>query len=86
MIVAPTDGSLELACSLVDKPVTVLCAEIGRTELTRLQRMAAHVRGSGAPLHGLAIWDAELPRMAPRSELMTKAMAARVRRPTQEGQ
>ncbi len=86
VIVAPTDASLVLACTLVDKPVTVLCAEIGRTELMRLQGMATHVRGSGALLHGLAIWDAELPRVAPRSELMTKTTAARVRRPTPEGQ
>jgi hypothetical protein len=86
VIVAPTEDSLAMACSLVDRPVTVLCAEVGRTELTRLQALAVHVRGAGAVLHGLAIWDAELPRLTPRNELMTKAMAARVRRPTPEGQ
>jgi hypothetical protein len=64
--------------------VTVLCAEVGRTALARLQADAAHVRDSGAVLHGLAIWDAELPELTQRSELMTKNTAARVRRPTQE--
>jgi hypothetical protein len=86
VIVAPTEESLVLACSLVEKPVTVLCAEIERTELARLEAAAGRVRGSGGVLHGLAIWDAELPRVAPRSELMTKALAARARRPTPEGQ
>jgi hypothetical protein len=86
VIVAPTEESLALACAVVEKPVTVLCAEIGRTELTRLQALAAHARGAGAVLHGVAIWDAELPRLAPRSELMTKAMASRARRPSPEGQ
>jgi hypothetical protein len=86
VIAAPTEESIVLACALVEKPVTVLCAEIERTELTRLQALAGHVRGSGAVLHGLAIWDAELPRVTPRSELMTKAMAVRARRPTPEGQ
>ena len=86
MIVAPSESSLALACSLVEKPVTVLCAEIGRTGLSRLQADAARIRESGAVLHGLAVWDAELPHLAPRSELMAKTMAARARRPTPEGQ
>src|ERR1035438_7586354 len=83
---APLASPLVLACSLVEKPVTVLCAEVGRTSLARLRAGAGNVRESGAVLHGLAVWDAELPRLAPRSELMTKAMAARARRPTPEEQ
>jgi Mrp family chromosome partitioning ATPase len=86
VIVAPSESSLALACSLVEKPVTVLCAEIGRTGLSRLQADATRIRESGAVLHGLAVWDAELPHLAPRSELMAKTMAARARRPTPEGQ
>jgi Mrp family chromosome partitioning ATPase len=86
VIVAPSVASLVLACSLVEKPVTVLCAEIGRTPLAQLQVDAEQVRDAGALLHGLAIWDAELPELTQRSELMTKNMAARARRPTQEGQ
>lgn len=86
VVVAPSEPSLALAFSLAEKPVTVLCAEIGRTVLARLETDARRVRESGAVLHGLAIWDAELPELAPRSELMTKTKAARVRRPTPEGQ
>ena len=85
VIVAPSEASLVLACSLVEKPVTVDCAEIGRTAIARLEADAAQVRSSGALLHGLAIWDAELPQLAPRSELMSKAVAVRARRPTPEG-
>jgi hypothetical protein len=85
VIVAPSEPSLALACSLVEKPVTVLCAEVGRTLLVQLESDAARARGQGVVLHGLAIWDAELPHVAPRSELMTKTLAARVRRPTPEG-
>lgn len=85
VIVAPAESSLVLACSLVEKPVTVLCAEIGSTALSRLQASAARVREAGAVLHGLALWDAGLPHLPPRSELMTKTMAARARRPTPEG-
>ena len=85
VIVAPSERSLALACSLVDKPVTVLCAEIGRTPVATLHADATAVRSSGAKLHGLAIWDAELPQLATRGQLMTKAMSARARRPTPEG-
>jgi len=85
VIVAPSPASLALACSLVEKPVTVLCAEVGRTGLSQLESDAARARELGGVLHGLAVWDAELPHIAPRSELMTKTLAARVRRPTPEG-
>ena len=85
VIVAPSEASLALACSLVDKPVTVVCAEIARTTLASLHDDAERVRAAGAVLHGVAVWDAELPQLPPRSELMTKAPAARVRRPTSEG-
>jgi hypothetical protein len=85
VIVATSASSLALACSLVETPVTVLCAEIGRTPLARLESDAGRVRDSGAVLHGLALWDAELPHLAPRSELMTRTLAARARRPTPEG-
>ena len=86
VVVAPSESSLALACSLLERPVTVLCAEIGRTALARLRADADRIRESGGMLHGLTIWDAELPRLPARSELMTKNPAARVRRPTQEGQ
>jgi Mrp family chromosome partitioning ATPase len=85
VIVAPSESALTLACSLVDKPVTVLCAEVGRTLLAKLLADAVRVRGSGAMLQGLAIWDAELPQLPTRSELMTKAMSVRARRPAPEG-
>lgn len=86
VIVAPTEPALALAFSLTEQPVTVLCAEIGGTALARLETDARRIRERGSALHGLAIWDTELPRLAPRSELMTKTMAARARRPTPEGQ
>ena len=86
VIVAPSESSLALACSLVEKPVTLLCVQVGTTGLLRLQAHAARIRDSAAALHGLVVWDAELPHLAPRSELMTKATATLGRRPTPEEQ
>lgn len=85
VVVAPSESSLALACSLVEKPVTLLGVQVGRTGLSRLQAHAACIHDSGAALHGLVVWDAELPQLPMRSELMTKATATLARRPTPEG-
>ncbi len=85
IIVAPSEASLLLVCSLVEKPVIVLCTEVGVTTLLRFRSDAVRIREAGAMLHGLAIWDTELPHLPPRSELMAKTLAARARRPTPEG-
>ena len=80
VIVAPSESSLALLCSLVDKPVTVHCAVIARTSLARVRAGAAEVRAAGAVLHGLVLWDAELPQLYARGELMTRTVAGRVPR------
>jgi Mrp family chromosome partitioning ATPase len=86
VVVAPPDAGMPLLCSLLEKPVTVLCAEVGRTSVARVRSDAARIRDAGAVLHGLALWEAELPQLPPRSELMSKTLAARVRRPIPEGE
>ena len=85
VIVAPSKDSLALACGLIEKPVAVLCAELGLTALAQLSADASRVRGSGAALHGLAIWAAELPPLALRSELTAETKTSRARRPIPEG-
>jgi hypothetical protein len=86
VIVAPSESSLTLACSLVEKPVTLLCVQLGGTGLPRLQAHAARIRDSAAALHGLVVWDAELPHLSSRGELMATATATLGRRPNSEGQ
>jgi hypothetical protein len=87
VIVAPSESSLALAASFVEKAVVLLCVQVGHTPLSRLQAHAERIRGSGAILHGLAVWAAELPRLPERRELMmAKATATLARDPTPEGQ
>lgn len=86
VIVAPPEHALALLGPLLANPVTVLCVEVGRTPIARLRSDAARVRESGAALHGLALWEAELPRLPARGELMTTTLAAPVHRPTPEEQ
>ncbi len=80
VIVAPSESAIALLAYLIEKPVTVLCAEVGHTSLARVRSNAARLRDSGAVLHGIAIWDAELPVLPSRGELMTKMQAGRVSR------
>ncbi len=86
VIVAPPENSMALLCSLVVKSVIVLCAELGETSLARVRADAERIRKAGGVLHGLALWETELPTLTPRAELMAKIPAGRVRRPTPEGQ
>ena len=86
VVVAPSEPSLSLVRSLVEKPVVLLCVTVGRTEISQLQGDTARIRETGATLHGLAVWVAELPRLPSRSELMGRATATRERRPIPEGQ
>jgi hypothetical protein len=53
--------------------VTILCAEVGRTTLEALRSAANGLRGAGATFHGMALWDAEIPYLATRSEMMAKS-------------
>jgi hypothetical protein len=75
VIVTPTDAALDLLCSLIDSPAVVVCAEMGRTTLEALRQSAARVRSVGANVHGVALWDAELPAIQPRNALMAKTLA-----------
>jgi Mrp family chromosome partitioning ATPase len=75
VIVAPTDTALDLLCSLMDAPAVVVCAEMGRTSLEELHMSAARIRKVGAQVHGVALWDAELPVIQSRNTLMTKTLA-----------
>ncbi len=74
VIVAPTDATLDLLCSLIDAPAVVVCAEIGRTSLEELHMSAARIRKVGAQVHGVALWDAELPVIQSRNTLMAKML------------
>lgn len=76
VIVAPTDAELELLCSLINAPAVVVCAEMGRTSLEELHTSTARIRKVGAQVHGVALWDAELPVIQSRNTLMTKTLTA----------
>ncbi len=73
ILVAPGFAALHRLQELIDAPVTILCAEAGRTTLETLHESATKLRAAGVSLHGIALWDAELPYLASRSALMSKS-------------
>ena len=75
IVVAPGVAVVNQLTSLLDSPVTILCAEVGRTTIEGLRQSAEGIRATGAILHGLTVWDAALPSLPVRTELMSKATA-----------
>jgi Mrp family chromosome partitioning ATPase len=76
IVVAPGAAALERLTPLLDSPITILCAEVGRTTLDALRQSADGARAAGVTLHGLTLWDAEIPYLPLRSELMSKSLGS----------
>jgi Mrp family chromosome partitioning ATPase len=73
IVVAPGAAAVDRLSPLLELPMTIFCAEVGRTTLAMLHQSTSEVRSAGATLHGLALWDSELPSLPTRSELMAKS-------------
>lgn len=68
IIVAPR-SALPLARALVDTSPIVLCGVIAETAIDDMVAEAVAIRGLGARLHGIVLWDAPRPMLPTRSEL-----------------
>jgi hypothetical protein len=69
------DAAVARLNGLLERPLVLLCAVVGRTTLASLTGRAISLRAAGARLHGIALWDAEMPYVAHRTELMTKRVS-----------
>jgi Mrp family chromosome partitioning ATPase len=76
IVVAPGAAVLDRLTPLLDSPITILCAEVGRTTLDALRQSADGARAAGVTMHGLTLWDADLPYLPMRSELMSKSLGS----------
>jgi Mrp family chromosome partitioning ATPase len=79
IVVAPSVAARERLTALVEKPVVILCAEVARTTLALMRKSATEWRDAGAIVHGVTLWDGELPYITSRNELMAKALRLRTR-------
>lgn len=76
VIAAPITYVVRDAMSIVPGPDVVLCARIARTKTQDLATAAESLRGINMHIHGLVLWDDELPRIE-TSEVKERAVSAR---------
>ncbi|HVT37858.1 MAG TPA: hypothetical protein VHE78_02325 [Gemmatimonadaceae bacterium] len=72
--VGSSDAAIIRLNGLLEGPTVLLCAVVGRTTLASLIGRATRLRAGGASLHGIALWDAEMPYIAHRNELMAREL------------
>jgi hypothetical protein len=72
--VGSSDAAVARLSGLLERPLVLLCAVVGQTTLASLTGRTARLRTAGALLHGIALWDAEVPYIAQRNELMAKGV------------
>src|ERR1700687_990636 len=73
--VGSSDAAITRLNGLLDRPLVLLCAVVGRTTLASLTGRATGLRAAGASLHGIALWDAEMPYIAHRNELIARRLS-----------
>jgi Mrp family chromosome partitioning ATPase len=70
IIAAPTSYVQRSANSIIPAPDVILCARIAHTTAEGLKTAAASLRGADMRIHGLVLWDAEMPQLETREEML----------------
>jgi Mrp family chromosome partitioning ATPase len=74
VIAAPTSFVLRDAQSIIPGPDVILCGRIARTKTHDLAAAAESLRGINMQIHGLVLWDDDLPRIE-TAEVQTDAVS-----------
>lgn len=70
IIAAPTSYVQRSASSIIPAPDVILCARIAHTTAEGLKTAVASLRGADMRIHGLVLWDAEMPQLETREEML----------------
>jgi Mrp family chromosome partitioning ATPase len=70
IIAAPTSYVQRSASSIIPAPDVILCARIAHTTLGGLKTSVDSLRGADMRIHGLVLWDAEMPQLETREEML----------------
>jgi Mrp family chromosome partitioning ATPase len=70
IIAAPTSYVQRSASSIIPAPDVILCARIAHTTLGGLKTTVDSLRGADMRIHGLVLWDAEMPQLETREEML----------------
>jgi Mrp family chromosome partitioning ATPase len=70
IIAAPTSYVQRSASSIIPAPDVILCARIAHTTVEGIRTAVASLRGADMRIHGLVLWDAEMPQLETREEML----------------
>ena len=70
IIAAPTIYVQRSAGSIIPAPDVILCARIAHTTVDGIKDAVASLRGADMRIHGLVLWDAEMPQLETREEML----------------
>src|ERR1700674_3868377 len=70
IIDAPTSYVQRSASSIIPAPDVILCARIAHTTVGGLKTAVDTLRGADMRIHGLVLWDAEMPQLETREEML----------------
>jgi len=70
IIAAPTSYVQRSASSIIPAPDLILCARIAHTTVSGLKSAVDSLRGADMRIHGLVLWDAEMPQLETREEML----------------
>ena len=70
IIAAPTSYVQRSANSIIPAPDLILCARIAHTTVGGLKSAVDSLRGADMRVHGLVLWDAEMPQLETREEML----------------
>src|SRR3954463_10959246 len=70
IIAAPTSYVQRSGSSIIPAPDVILCARIAHTTVGGLKGAVEGLRGADMRIHGLVLWDAEMPQLETREEML----------------
>lgn len=73
IIAAPTSYVQRVETSIIPAPDVILCARIAHTTVGVLKTAVDSLRGADMRIHGLVLWDAEMPQLETREEMLGSA-------------
>jgi Mrp family chromosome partitioning ATPase len=73
IIAAPTSYVQRSGSSIIPAPDVILCARIAHTTVGGLKTAVDTLRGADMRIHGLVLWDAEMPQLETREEMLGSA-------------
>ncbi len=81
IIAAPTSYVQRSAASIIPAPDVILCARIAHTTIGGLKSAVEGLRAADMRIHGLVLWDAEMPQLETREEMLGSARQTESFRP-----